>query len=158
MLISASITPLVFAGPEYDRQLAELTAARDKAIADASEPINHRYQIALQDLLRKATTANDVDSAVKIKAALTSAEPNGLGWRFRGRWATQSGGSHLQFTPGGNFQEAWHGTLQEGRWQATSDTDAKVTLNKGTSHEYHLSDDGKILKRVDDGVTWGREN
>src|ERR1700744_1129807 len=88
-----SIAPLVFAGSEYDRQLAELTAERDKAISEANEPINRRYQAALQDLLRKATMSNDLDAAVKIKAALASADANAPGAKFRGHWATDSKGS-----------------------------------------------------------------
>ena len=150
------LAPLVFAGSEYDRQLAELAAQRDKAIAEASEPINRRYQTSLEQLLRKATQANDLDAAVKIKNAIAAADPPGS--RFHGWWATESKSSRLQFTAGGNFQEQWKGTIQEGRWQPTSGTEVKVTMKSGTVREYRLSDDGSAVKRLNDGVTWRRDD
>lgn len=157
-LILMLLAPLLFAASEYDRQLAEATAQREKAIAEASEPVNRRYQNALEQLLRHATLSNDADAVVKIKAALASVDPSALGWRFRGSWLNQGIASHVKFTAGGGFQEIWNGTVQEGRWQATSDTDAKVTLKKGPVHDYHLSDDGKSVKRSSDGNIWTREN
>ena len=149
-------TPLVFADSEYDRQLAALAAERDKAIAGATEPINRRYQAALEQLLRRATQSSDLEAAVKIKAALAAADPNSIGARFRGRWVSKDKSSRVVFTAGGNFQEFWNGGVQEGRWQPMSDTDAKVTLKKGDVHEYHLDDDGTSVKRQD-GWSWNRE-
>lgn len=69
ILVSAS-----FAAEEtqYERELKALTEQRDKAVAAAAEPINRRYQTALEQLLRKATQANELEVAVKIKANLAS--------------------------------------------------------------------------------------
>jgi hypothetical protein len=146
-----------FAASEYDRQLAELELQRDKAIAEASEPINRRHQGLLEQLLRKATQANDLEAATKIKTALAVSDPNGLASRLRGWWATGSKESRLQFTAGGTFQEHWNGGVQEGRWQATSPTEASVTMKNGMVREYRLSDDGKIVTRQNDGVKWSRD-
>jgi len=148
--------PFTFAGSDYDRQIAELTAQREKAISEATEPINRRYQTSLEQLLRKATQANDLDAAVKIKNAIAAADPPGS--RFHGWWATESKSSRLQFTAGGNFQEHWKGTIQEGRWQPASGPEVKVTMKSGTVREYRLSDDGRTVKRLNDGVTWRRDD
>ena len=61
-----STAPL-FAESLFERELKQLTEQRDKALAAAAEPINRRYQASLDQLLRRATQANDLDTAIKIK-------------------------------------------------------------------------------------------
>lgn len=56
---------------ERERELAQLRTQRDQAAAAALEPINRRYQTALEQALHRAMQANDLEAAVKIKAALT---------------------------------------------------------------------------------------
>ena len=56
----------------FERDVKQLSKQRDKEIEAAVEPINRRYQAALEQLLRRATQANDLDSAIKIKAALAA--------------------------------------------------------------------------------------
>ena len=51
----------------YERDLAQLRAQRDKSLAAATEPINRRFKESLEDLLRRATQANDLEAAVKVK-------------------------------------------------------------------------------------------
>lgn len=152
-LTLALLVPAAFADSGYQRELAELSAQRDKAIAEASEPINRRYQAALEQLLRRATQANDLDAAVKIKDALVSSP---LGSRLQGSWINKGIKSRIQFTPDGVFKESWNDEVQEGQWEALSDTDVKVTLKKGPVHQYHLSDDGKSVKRTLEGYVWTR--
>jgi hypothetical protein len=53
----------------FERELAQLTAQRDKEISAANEPINRRYKQAMEGLLRRATQANDLDAALKIRQA-----------------------------------------------------------------------------------------
>ena len=57
------------AATEAEREFDRLTQERDKALASAAEPINRRYQSALDALLKKATQANDLSTALKIKEA-----------------------------------------------------------------------------------------
>jgi hypothetical protein len=67
------------------RAFDQLTADRDKALATAAEPINRLYQTALEALQRRATLANDLDTALRIKEALDrlSAKAEIVGtWNF----------------------------------------------------------------------------
>ena len=54
----------------YEREMTQLKAQRDKAAATALEPINRRYRESMEQLLRKATQGNDLDTALKIKTEL----------------------------------------------------------------------------------------
>ena len=167
------ITPAIFAG-DFDRQLAELAAQRDKAIADASQPILVRYRAALDALLKKAMQANDLDAAVKIKAAIgggpapaavasvpaASGGPAAAGAagalsRFVGKW--HRGGSTIEFLNTGSFSEGVGIHVGEGHWLALSRTDAKVIRKKGGAIQFHLSDDGNSITRSADGYVWKRE-
>ena len=58
------------AATEAEREFDRLTQERDKALASAAEPINRRYQSALDALLKKATQANDLETALKIKQTI----------------------------------------------------------------------------------------
>ncbi|HSJ04548.1 MAG: hypothetical protein ACAI34_25400 [Verrucomicrobium sp.] len=69
----------------YQRDLNELQVGRDKAVSAAVEPINLRYQASLEQLIRKATQANDLDAANQIKLALANITP-----AFGGGVATHS--------------------------------------------------------------------
>ena len=71
LLICLALPAIATAETQFDREIAQLRAERDKAMAAASEPINRRYQAALEQTLRRAMQASDVDAAVKIKAALS---------------------------------------------------------------------------------------
>lgn len=61
-------TTSLYAESPFERELADLKAQRDKALAAAIDPINRRYQASLEPLLRRATQANDLTAALKIKA------------------------------------------------------------------------------------------
>jgi hypothetical protein len=62
--------PSLHAVSDAAREFDQLTADHDKALTAAAEPINRRYQTALEALLRRATQSNDLDTAVRIKQAL----------------------------------------------------------------------------------------
>ena len=61
-----------FAQSQYERELNQLNQERDKALLTATEPVYRRYRVSLEQLLRKATQANDLDAAVKIKAQFSA--------------------------------------------------------------------------------------
>lgn len=149
-------TPILLGDSGYDKQLAELQSERDKALSAATDPIFHRYRTALEELLQKVTRANDLDAALKIKAALDAPRRISIGSEFQGRWANTRIKSRLQFNPDGVFQEFWNGQVQEGRWEEVSKKEVKVTLNTGAVLEYQLSEDGNSVKRTLEGYTWKR--
>lgn len=72
LFVVLASAPLAAEEPQYERDLKTLIEQRDKAVAAAVEPINRRYQTALEQLLRKATQANELEAALKIKAKLDS--------------------------------------------------------------------------------------
>ncbi|RYD17896.1 MAG: hypothetical protein EOP88_24480 [Verrucomicrobiaceae bacterium] len=153
LLVSA---PVLLAETAYDKQLTDLQSQRDKALSAATEPIFRRYRTALEELLQKATRANDLDAAVKIKAALDSSQRVAIASEFEGRWAHTGIKSRLQFNRDGGFQEFWNGEVQEGRWDEVTKKVVKVTMNNGAVHEYHLSEDGSSVKRTKEGYVWKR--
>jgi hypothetical protein len=55
--------------PPFVKELEQLQKQRDKDITAAIEPINRRYQASLDQLGRKATQANALDAALKIRQA-----------------------------------------------------------------------------------------
>ena len=60
----------LLAESQFDRELTQLQAQRDKAVATATEAINKRQQPALESLLRRATQANDLTAAIKVRDEL----------------------------------------------------------------------------------------
>lgn len=148
-------TATAAADPESDRELAKLAAQRDKAIEDAIEPINRRYQTALESLLRQASQKNDRVAAAKILEALDLLKPEAVGKQIPGtHWADGGRKSLLEFTANGTFREKWNGRLQEYRWKAISSTDVLVTFPNGNTNTYRMEDGGKSLRRLHDGITW----
>jgi len=139
---------------DYDRDVAQLTAQYDKAVIEATYPITQRYKDALEQLLKKATQANDLDAAVKIRTIIASLE----GKAVQGHWETPKKTSQLDFTAGGNFQEHWNGQVSSGKWKATSSRDVQITLKNGSVYDYRVSEDGKSITRVNDGMTWIRKD
>lgn len=71
----------------FEREFKQLRDQREKSVAAAVDPINRRYQASLEQLLRRATQGNDLDTAVKIRkemgapvsatAGSSSAKPDG---------------------------------------------------------------------------------
>jgi len=54
----------------FERDLKLLKEQREKAIAAATDPVERQYKAGLEQLLKKATAGNDLDTAVKIKEIL----------------------------------------------------------------------------------------
>jgi hypothetical protein len=123
-LVATSV-PILAASP-IEQEFKQLQQQRDKAIADATDPINRRYQVALEQLLRKATQANDLDAALKIRQFLQGqAQPaeKSNGREFIGRWTIampdngwhaeveiKKDGTYHQTSPAGGFDEVWEAT------------------------------------------------
>ena len=79
ILVTVSASTVCAETP-LEREFKQLREQRDKMVATAIEPINRKYQVSLDQLLRRATQANDLDTALKIKqemgaSAVTAAAP-----------------------------------------------------------------------------------
>lgn len=60
----------VFAESAFERELTQISAQHDQSLAVAIDPIERRYKEAMTSLLRRATQANDLDTAIKIRQAI----------------------------------------------------------------------------------------
>ena len=91
----ASFAASLHAESPFLREFNQLQEQRDKAITAAIEPVNRRYQASLEQLMRKATQANDLDTANRIKRALTiTTATSGASVAtdsFLGKWVFRSG-------------------------------------------------------------------
>ena len=65
--LAAASTLSLRAEAPFEREFNQLREQRDKLIAAAAEPINRKYQVSLDQLLRRAMQGNDLDTALKIK-------------------------------------------------------------------------------------------
>ena len=72
ILLVASVTSALHAESPFEREFKQLREQRDKTVAAAVDPINRKYQASLDQLLRRATQGNDLDTAIKLKAELQS--------------------------------------------------------------------------------------
>jgi hypothetical protein len=74
----------------YERDLAQLREQREQAKAAVVEPIERRYQVALEQLLRRATQGGDLDTALKVKEELekfpSSTDPRNTPLELIGVW------------------------------------------------------------------------
>jgi hypothetical protein len=108
LLASAAV---VHAQSSYERELAQLKEQRDQAKAAVVEPIERRYQTALEQLLKRATQGNDLDAALKIKEELekfpSSSDPRNTPLELIGVWEVSDkvtkGGALREFKPGGKL-------------------------------------------------------
>lgn len=132
--VSALGLTSLFAASPLERELAQLREQRDKAIAAATEPINRRYQASLEQLLRRATQANDLDTANKIKAEMTG----GVG---DPQAATQFAGGprNIEKTLPGQWN--WEGTNHK-TW-GTFIQNGEFRMD-GVTHEWKVSSNGTV--------------
>ena len=66
-----STSPLL-AETDIAREMNQLQDQHAKAVAAATEPLKRRYQTSLEQLLKRATQTNDLDTALKIREQLTA--------------------------------------------------------------------------------------
>jgi hypothetical protein len=64
-------SPLL-AETDVGREMNQLQDQHTKAVATAIEPLKRRYQTSLEQLLKRATQANDLDTALRIREQLTA--------------------------------------------------------------------------------------
>jgi len=69
--------PLVAETSDIARELSQIEDQHTKTVAAAMEPIQRRYKEALEQLLKRATQTNDLDTALKIKERLAALDSSG---------------------------------------------------------------------------------
>ena len=74
-ILALTPTSPIRAESPFEREFKQLREQRDKTVAAAVEPINRKYQASLDQLLRRATQGNDLETALKIKEAMTQVSP-----------------------------------------------------------------------------------
>ncbi len=70
--------PLLAETSDIGRELNQIEDQHTKAVAAALEPITRRYQVALEQLLKRATQTNDLDTALKIKEHLAAIDASAV--------------------------------------------------------------------------------
>jgi hypothetical protein len=152
-----SLQSIATAAPDFDRLVENATEKRDRGIAQASEPFNREFLDTMQDLLKKATAAGDLEAALKIKTIVDWVDVKGQAGRIPGTWLDESKTSRLEFTGSGTFKEFWGGKVQQGRYKNKSATKVEVELSNGNIYEYVIvSEDGNTIMRANDGMKWLR--
>lgn len=72
MVLFSWVAGVARAESAYDRELKRLIDQRDREVAAAVTPIQKRFQVAAEQLMRRAMQAGDLDAANKIKAQLAA--------------------------------------------------------------------------------------
>lgn len=138
-----------------ERELAQMREERDKAVAAATDPINRRYQSSLEQLLRRATQTNDLDTANKIKAEMTggAAEPQAA-TQFAGGPRAIEKALPGQWNWEGSSHKTWGTFVQNGEfrmdgithgWKVSSNGTVTVTRPDKTKATFQLSSDLKTF-------------
>ena len=76
LLVLGVLALTAAADSPFSRDYKVLQDQYRKALAAAEEPINRRYQTSLEQLLRQATSGNDLETAIQIKEELTKLGAN----------------------------------------------------------------------------------
>ncbi len=155
-LAALTLSPsLLRAETDQGREFNQLKRDEAKAVAAAVAPVQARYEAALEQLLKRATQANDLDTALKIREELAA-----LGAASRGKdgekprltaetlphflaaaewtWAdsaqdAKDNSTHVSFTKDGQF-------LMSGKPAGTYKVLSATSVQLGTS-VLKLSDD-----------------
>jgi|APTNR8051073442_1049403.scaffolds.fasta_scaffold19396_3 hypothetical protein len=68
-----------------EEELKQLHQQRQNAVAAAVEPIDRKYEEALEQMLKRALQSRDVEGAVKVQALLSS-QPKEVAKQLAGTW------------------------------------------------------------------------
>ncbi len=128
-------------------EFAQLKAQHAKAVAQAVEPIDRRYQLSLEQLLRQATQAANLDLALSIQNELKAMQAGELRAALDGsNWAWTRPGVRetIQF-----FKD---GTLKHqpfpGTWEVIDSHSIKIKASWGES-QLRFNDSYTTFEAVD---------
>ena len=164
-IIAAALLLLqpVQAATKAERKFERLTQKRDKSLASAAEPINRRYQSALEALLRKATQDNDAEAVLKIKQATErlAASDSRHSSKLVGVWHVQNLADQTQAT----YDIQSDNTVKmdgrpPGKWEV-KEKQLIVRYDHGGFEKYDLPAKRGLLKGTNDlgqSLTMTRDN
>ena len=134
----------------FEREFTQAREQRDKAIASAVDPINRRYQTTLEQLLRKATQANDLDAALKIQNELKSIRSVSPSIDLRAAieekewtWERPAVFEWIKFKRDGTLQHqaGWNGT-----WKIAGPRSVNITTPNNTSGVLEFNENATAYK------------
>ena len=141
---------------QFTNELDRLTTQRDKALAEATAPIQKKFEELSGQLLKRATKAGDLDAAIKIKTAMQAAsgqreiipELQTFEKQLAGKWDCKSSSGWwgaFTFKEDGTFIVSQNGVdIDNGKWRKTGNT-LKVIKQNGTTDIYELPIQGGKL-------------
>ena len=139
-------------GTSCEKELERLMAQRDREIASAVNPIQKRFELATQQLLRKALQTGDLEVANKLKAMIDQAggaagenKVNDDKNMVRVEGGTLPKGSALAGQPVSNFEigkcEVTWGEWQKVRdWAVTKGYEDLKGVGKGLGENHPVTD------------------
>ena len=138
----------VFGESPIERELAQVAEQRDKALAAAADPIQRKYHATLEQLLRRAMKANDLDAALKIKNELKKLprtdgdQRNDLANSLRGsKWTWEPPNGFVTFDASGKMTASAGWSCS---WEVTAPK--TVTLSSTNSGKTTLQFDEDFAK------------
>jgi hypothetical protein len=131
--VSLSFTSLTAAGSsDIEREFSQLKAQHKRALTQAVEPINRRYQASLEPLLRRATQAADLDTALKIQNELKAIQSGDLRAALddsKWEWVRPGVKETVQFFKDGTLKHQ----LFPGTWELVDSRSIRVKAAWGES-------------------------
>ena len=157
--LGVALTIPVRAQSDTAREFKQQQEERDKALAAAAAPINQRYAAVLEQLLKRATQANDLDTAVKIRAELQKlgvtspttgatagaagsdeAKRAALRAKLRDSKWKMNDGKTFALNADGTTNSSWHG--KHFTWKVTGPGQAEIAVsNSGSLRLTTFNDD-----------------
>jgi hypothetical protein len=138
----------------FEKEAKQLRDQRDKAVAAAVDPINKRYQQALEQVIRRAAQAKDQPAVDKLKEELgnvganlvSAAQSTKLQDRVRRtRWTMNLNQSKqpqkdswMQLEPDGQVTLGWNAAPATGAWSVTSENTITVQWQGLSNNETHV--------------------
>ena len=149
--LAATTIPLLADDLHFLDDLKRLQTQRDKDVAAALDPIDRRYQAALEQLRRKAAQANELETANKIQKAAEAVRkpfPQAVAAEFAGVWTirTSGGWTHdIELKTDGTFR----GGDIYGTWDTTDKEFRLIYLHAKQTDVFKLPVKNNVLTGTD---------
>ncbi len=143
---------LLHAGTAVDQELTLLKQQREKAVATAIEPIERRYQESLEQMLRRALQAKDLEGSVKVQEAISTL-PKEAAKQLVGPWTLRaSTGYTAEVTFRGDGTGA-HSSAEKFQWRIVGAM-LFVGLDDSKADKFYLPIKNGQMKGIN---VWGNE-
>jgi len=127
-----SLKSLTIAQSNIESEFNQLKAQHKSALSEAVEPINRRYQESLEQLLRRATQAADLDLALRIQNELKAFKFGDLRVALDGsnwQWMRPGVKETVQFFKDGTLKHE----LFPGTWEPIDSHSIRIKASWGES-------------------------